>query len=107
MHAGATRLHIIASRLAVITIGIDPEIRLGPVTLAWHGITIALGILLGAIIAARWLRRRGLDVDPLYTIVGSAAIGALVGGRIFSSLEHDPGATHIARPADLRPRLYV
>lgn len=78
--------------MAVITIGIDPELRLGPVTLAWHGITIALGILLGAIIAARWLRRRGLDVDPLYTIVGLAAIGALVGGRIFYLLEHDLGA---------------
>ena len=78
--------------MAVITIGIDPELRLGPVTLAWHGITIALGIRLGAIIAARWLRRRGLDVDPLYTIVGLAAIGALVGGRIFYLLEHDLGA---------------
>ncbi len=28
--------------IAVITIGIDPTIEFGPVTLAWHGITIAL-----------------------------------------------------------------
>lgn len=29
--------------LAVITIGMDPTIELGPITLAWHGITIAIG----------------------------------------------------------------
>jgi hypothetical protein len=26
---------------AIITIGVDPTIELGPITLAWHGITIA------------------------------------------------------------------
>jgi prolipoprotein diacylglyceryltransferase len=30
---------------STITIDIDPMIHIGPVTLAWHGITIALGIL--------------------------------------------------------------
>jgi hypothetical protein len=29
---------------SVITIGIDPTIELGPVTIAWHGLTIAIGI---------------------------------------------------------------
>ena len=38
---------------AVITIGIGPEIQLGPVTLAWHGITIAFGILIGGVAAGR------------------------------------------------------
>jgi hypothetical protein len=33
--------------LSVITVGLDPTIELGPLTLAWHGITIALGILIG------------------------------------------------------------
>ncbi|MBA3328879.1 MAG: prolipoprotein diacylglyceryl transferase [Solirubrobacterales bacterium] len=76
---------------AVITIGIDPEIHLGPLTLAWHGITIALGILIGGVAGGRWLRERDLDVDPLYTIVGLAALGGIVGGRIFYLVEHDPG----------------
>ena len=39
--------------MAVIRIGIDPNIHLGPLTLAWHGITIALGIAIGAIAAYR------------------------------------------------------
>ena len=39
-----------AMRHAVITIGIDPNIRLGPITLAWHG-TIALGVLIGGLLS--------------------------------------------------------
>ena len=35
--------------LSTITIGIDPTIEIGPLTLAWHGITIALGILIGGV----------------------------------------------------------
>jgi prolipoprotein diacylglyceryltransferase len=38
---------------ATITVGIDPTIELGPVTLAWHGLTIVLGIVAGGIVAAR------------------------------------------------------
>lgn len=76
--------------MGVITINIDPELRLGPLTLAWHGLTIALGIVLGAVVAARWLRERGLDVEPMYTFGGLAALGGIVGARIFYLLEHDP-----------------
>lgn len=50
------------TRVGVITINVDPEIELGPLTLAWHGLTIGLGILIGALVAARWLRERDLDV---------------------------------------------
>jgi len=76
--------------MAVITISIDPELHLGPLTFAWHGITIALGILIGAIAAARWLRERGMDVEPMYNFAGLAALGGIVGSRIFYLLEHDP-----------------
>jgi phosphatidylglycerol---prolipoprotein diacylglyceryl transferase len=74
--------------LAVITIGIDPTIELGPVTLAWHGITIALGILIGGVVAGHYARDRGLDSAPLYTIGGILAAGALVGGRLYYLAEH-------------------
>jgi prolipoprotein diacylglyceryltransferase len=52
----------------VITIGIDPEIHLGPVTIAWHGLTIAIGILIGGVVARRYLRERDLDADPLFAM---------------------------------------
>jgi prolipoprotein diacylglyceryltransferase len=41
------------AELAVITIGIDPEIDLGPLTLSWHGLTIAIGVVIGGLAAAR------------------------------------------------------
>ncbi len=74
--------------LAVITIGIDPEIHLGPLTLAWHGLTIAIGIGIGAAVAGRWARDRNMDTDPLYTISVLVAVAGLVGGRIFYVIEH-------------------
>ena len=74
--------------LARITIPIDPMIELGPLTLAWHGLTIVLGIVIGGIVAGREARRRGLDPDPLYTIGIILTVAALVGGRIYYLAEH-------------------
>jgi phosphatidylglycerol:prolipoprotein diacylglycerol transferase len=73
---------------ATITINIDPELRLGPLTVAWHGLTIALGILAGGVVAQRLARRRSLDADPIVTIGVILALGALVGGRLFYLAEH-------------------
>ena len=78
----------LVTSLAVITIGIDPEIGLGPVKLAWHGLTIAAGIALGAVVAGRWARRRGMDTDPLFTMAALVAAAGLIGGRIFYVIEH-------------------
>ena len=73
---------------AVITIGLDPDIHLGPITLAWHGLTIAIGILIGGVVATRFARKRGLAGEPVQTIVGLAAVGGLLGGRLFYVAEH-------------------
>jgi phosphatidylglycerol:prolipoprotein diacylglycerol transferase len=84
-----------SSVLSTITIGIDPTIEVGPLTLAWHGITIALGILIGGIVAGGEARRRGLDPEPLYVIGMILVAGALVGGRLYYLAEQgrllDPG----------------
>lgn len=73
---------------AVITIGIDPFIHVGGLTIAWHGLTVAIGVLLGALLAARWARDSDLSGDPLYAIAALVAVGGLVGGRAFFLLEH-------------------
>jgi phosphatidylglycerol:prolipoprotein diacylglycerol transferase len=81
---------------AVITIGIDPTIEIGPITIAWHGLTIAIGILIGGVAVALDARRRGLDSERIYVIGMILVVGALVGGRAFYLVEHgdldDPGA---------------
>jgi phosphatidylglycerol:prolipoprotein diacylglycerol transferase len=78
----------LAAVTAVITIGIAPEIHLGPLTIAWHGLMIAIGIVVGGLVAARSLRERGLSTEPLYAIGGLVALGGIVGGRLFYVLEH-------------------
>ena len=67
--------------LATITVGIDPTIEIGPLTLAWHGLTIALGIALGAWVAGRVARGYGLPSEPISAMAMLAAVGGLVGGR--------------------------
>jgi phosphatidylglycerol---prolipoprotein diacylglyceryl transferase len=76
------------SATAVITIGIDPTIEIGPITLAWHGLTIAIGVVVGGLAAAYDCRRRGLEPERLYTVGVILVAGALVGGRAFYLLEH-------------------
>jgi phosphatidylglycerol---prolipoprotein diacylglyceryl transferase len=75
------------SAAAVITIGIDPTIEIGPITLAWHGLTIAIGVVVGGLAAAYDCRRRGLEPERLYTVGVILVAGALVGGRAFYVLE--------------------
>ena len=75
-------------RFGVITIGIDPEIHLGPLTLSWHGLTIALGIVIGGFAARVWLRERRLNPEPLYTLAIVLTVGAVVGSRLFYVMEH-------------------
>ncbi len=73
---------------AVITIGIPPELKLGPLTLTWHGLTIVIGIFLGGVLARHWARQRGLDPEPVTNFIFFAALGGIVGGRIFYVVEH-------------------
>jgi phosphatidylglycerol---prolipoprotein diacylglyceryl transferase len=74
--------------MATITIGIDPYIDLGPVTLAWHGLMIAVGILVGALVAARVARQYGLPADPMMNVAALAGAGGIVGGRLLYLVEH-------------------
>ena len=80
--------YVLTAVPAVITIGIDPYIKIGPVTLAWHGLTIAVGIMVGGLAAAYDARRGGLEPERLYAIGLILMVGALVGGRAFYLLEH-------------------
>jgi phosphatidylglycerol---prolipoprotein diacylglyceryl transferase len=77
-----------AVSMATITVGIDPYIDLGPVTLAWHGLMIAVGILVGALVAANVARQYGLPADPMMNVAALGAAGGVVGGRLLYLAEH-------------------
>lgn len=84
--------------LAQITIGIDPEIHLGPLTLAWHGLTIAIGIVLGTVVATRYARGRDLDPDRVQTLVIILVIAGIAGSRLLYLAQNDPAG--LVNPAD-------
>lgn len=85
------------SLLATITIEIDPMLRLGPLTLAWHGVATAAGLAVAVAIASRWAARRGLDGDEVLNAAVIATLAGIVGARLLYLAEQDPG--DLVRPA--------
>lgn len=81
-----------------IEISIDPMIEVGPVTVAWHGLTIALGLIVGGWLALRVGRERGLDEVRLLDLIILIAVSGIVGARVFYLIENDAGA--LLRPSD-------
>lgn len=76
---------------AVIEIDVDPFIDVGPIEIAWHGLTTALGILLAAFIAIRYARRRGMETEALTTVLIWAALAGMVGAKLLFLIETDAG----------------
>ncbi|MDQ3991590.1 MAG: prolipoprotein diacylglyceryl transferase [Actinomycetota bacterium] len=64
------------------------RIRLGPVAISPHGIGIAAGYLVGAMLMVREGRRRGLDEDHVGSMLLWALLGAIVGARFFYVVGH-------------------
>ena len=76
---------------AVITINLDPMIHIGPLTVAWHGLTTALGLVAGGWLAMRFGRERGLAQSRIVDLLVLIAISGIVGARVLYLVENDPG----------------
>jgi phosphatidylglycerol:prolipoprotein diacylglycerol transferase len=83
---------------AVINIDINPTIELGPLTLSWHGLSIASGILLGSVLATAYARRRELDPERVLVAVWLIAGVGIIGAKLFYLLVNAPG--DLLRPAE-------
>lgn len=64
------------------------RIHLGPLAISPHGIFTAIGFLIGAWFFMRDVRRVGLPEDDVTAILHRAAIGGIVGARVFYVLNH-------------------
>ncbi|MDK7752608.1 MULTISPECIES: prolipoprotein diacylglyceryl transferase [Staphylococcus] len=63
---------------------IDPiAFELGPISVHWYGIIIAVGILLGYFIAQESVKRIGFDKDILIDIIFWSAIFGFIAARIY------------------------
>ncbi|MSQ15575.1 MAG: prolipoprotein diacylglyceryl transferase [Dehalococcoidia bacterium] len=72
-----------------MTINIDPNIfTIGFVTLSWHGLFSALGVLLGVLFAARLLRDTSITDDQYYSAALWGIIGGIVGARLLFVIEN-------------------
>jgi phosphatidylglycerol---prolipoprotein diacylglyceryl transferase len=58
-------------------------IHVGPFTIRWYGLLMAMAMALGLWLAYRDARRRGLDPDQLLKASELALLGGLVGARLY------------------------
>lgn len=84
--------------IAAITIDLAPEFEVGPLTVAWHGLMTAVGILVALWLALRFARERKLVGDLVTRAAVAMALAGLIGSRIYYLIENDPGA--LIRPSD-------
>ncbi|MBM5821742.1 MAG: prolipoprotein diacylglyceryl transferase [Cyanobacteria bacterium K_Offshore_surface_m2_011] len=57
--------------------------QLGPVSVRWYGLLIALAVLLGLLLATRLGRLRGIDPALIADLLPLMVLGAVVGARIY------------------------
>jgi phosphatidylglycerol---prolipoprotein diacylglyceryl transferase len=60
----------------------DIAFKLGPLTVHWYGILVALGFLAGLWTAGRRARREGISVEQVFDLGPWLIIGGIAGGRI-------------------------
>jgi len=65
----------------LIDIPLDPNVHLGPITLAWHGIFTAVGIFFGVWLPVRLLRPY-VSEDAAYGVATIAVISGILGARL-------------------------
>lgn len=56
---------------------------IGPVTVRWYGLLIALALLIGILGGTRAVRRHGIDEDDFLSVIMVAIICAFVGARLY------------------------
>ena len=75
----------------MITIDIDPVlIGFGHFALRWYGVIVAGSIALGAWVASREARRKGLSAEFFQDALMWGIVGGLLGARAFHVIDHWP-----------------
>lgn len=74
--------------LAAIPYTTFPEIALGPLTLRTFGIMVALGVVAGTVVAARWGERWGVPNDTTVSLATRMVIAGIVGSRLTWVVTH-------------------
>ncbi len=73
--------------------------QLGPLTIQVWGLLVAIGFLAGGYASAWMAKRRGLNPQVVWDMLGWIILGAMVGARLFHVLFYDP-SYYLANPLD-------
>ncbi|HEY8525217.1 MAG TPA: prolipoprotein diacylglyceryl transferase family protein [Acidimicrobiales bacterium] len=84
--------------LGVIPYTTFPTIDLGPLRLRTFGLCVALGVLLGAWLAARYCERLGVSRDETYRVATWMVLAGVVGSRLTWAATHTEA---IENPVDV------
>ena len=71
-----------------IAIPFDPNITIGPITLAWHALFASLGILLGYWIARRYAPWAGVTFEDVDTIAVWSILSGIIGARVIFVIDN-------------------
>lgn len=73
---------------AYFVLNLDPILlHFGPFAIHWYGIAYVVAIAVGLFVIRRWTRREGIHDDQLWGLFIWAAIGGLIGGRLYFVLQ--------------------
>ena len=64
------------------------QIHLGPLTIQVWGLLVSLGFALGAFVAWKEAKRKGVDANIILDLFILILAGAIIGGRLFYVAEH-------------------
>ena len=82
----------------MIDIPFDPNVHLGPITLAWHGIFTAVGIFFGVWLPLRLLRGKISEEDG-WAVATWGVVGGIVGARLVHVIDQLP--YYLANPLQI------
>ncbi len=84
----------------MINIGIDPILfTLGPFSLSWHGLFMAIAIAVGVWLPARLAVKAGLSRDVLLSLAFWAVPGGIIGARLVHVIDY--WSRYMANPGDI------
>lgn len=70
--------------LAYFVLNLDPIlVSIGPFSIHWYGVAYVVAIAIGLAVIFPWARREGIHDDQIWGLFIWAAIGGLVGGRLY------------------------
>jgi phosphatidylglycerol:prolipoprotein diacylglycerol transferase len=84
-------------------LNLDPIlVSIGPFAIHWYGIAYVVAIAIGLLVIMRWSRRMGIHEDQIWSLFIWAAIGGLIGGRLYFVVQQpDLVENYLLKPANI------